>query len=142
MSAGLVVISCPTRSAQGPVGPGFYGRFPQGNAPGGSQLEAAANDTTAAVGNIGSGTDSLTIIFPTVMPELSAGSPVLFTLTAIGGTGDFVTWSMTAAPPGVTIDDNGDFEGTPTTPGEFHPVIMVTDSAGNFGQTTFTCIVN
>ena len=167
MSAGYVVISIPTESPQGPLGPGYYGRYPAGNAPGGSALSAAANDSDVASGAISAhaalagaatdsdsatgalptGSNSLTIVFPQTMPEMSVGTPVAFTISAVGGTGSYPTWSGSGLPPGITVTPSGDgetaqFAGTPTSSGSYSPSITGTDSAGNYGIGNFTCVVN
>jgi hypothetical protein len=147
MSAGLVVISCPTRSAQGPQGPGFYGRFPTGNAPGGAQLSAAANDSTSALGNVGSGTDSLTVIFPQNTP-LGVGLESQFTLSYIGTTADVasftiisgLTGNMTATP--VSGTQTGNFAWTPSAAGTFTVGFEFTATDGTFGTGSITFVVN
>jgi hypothetical protein len=136
-------ISIPVASSEGL----FHGRFPQGNAFSGAQLQGVANDPTFASGNITSETDSLTVIFPEDMQQLSVGTPVQFTISAIGGAGQYPIWSGAGLPPGVTVTPSGDdetglFSGTPTEAGDLSPSITPKDSAGNFGTGAFQCVVN
>jgi hypothetical protein len=147
MSAGLVVMSCPTRSAQGPEGPGFYPRFPTGNAPGGAQLEAAANDTAAAAGNLVVGTPTLTIIFPQNEP-LGVGLQALFTMSYIGTTADVQSFSIVsgltgdmtaAAVPGT---QTGNFTWTPSAAGTFTVEFEFIATDGTFGTGSITFVVN
>lgn len=89
---------------------------------------------------------TLTILFPQAMPAMSVGTPVQFSLSAIGGTGTYTSWSGTNLPPGITLtvqsDGTGLFAGTPTTAGNYSPNITVNDSGSNFGNEIFTCTVS
>lgn len=87
--------------------------------------------------------NTLTIVFPTQMPQGSTGTPYLFTLSAIGGTGTYTNWTMTNGPGGLSIDSSGDLSGTPTVAGTYNPIINVYDSSGTaYGTTTFTLVVS
>ena len=63
------------------------------------------------------------------------------TLTATGGTGT-LTWSLATAndtlPPGIILNSNGTFTGTPTATGQFPFNITVTDTASHSATRFFS----
>ena len=154
MAAGLVVVSCPTRSAQGPQGAGFYGRFPQGNAPAGAQLDAAANDATSAAGNLVVGTPTLQIIFPQDTP-LGVGLPTVLTMSYIGTAADVSTFTISSGQFGdmattpVTGTQTGNFTWTPSAAdvtnngsGNFTVEFEFIATDGTFGIGSITFVVS
>lgn len=120
----------------------------QANIAAGAHGKISALGVLTAPGGGGGGTNSLTMVFPQTIPDMSIGTPVAFTVTAFGGTGIYPTWTDPGAdlPPGLTFalgsDGNGLISGTPTTAGSFTPTLRVVDSGGtNFGIGTFSCTV-
>jgi predicted extracellular nuclease/2',3'-cyclic-nucleotide 2'-phosphodiesterase (5'-nucleotidase family) len=66
------------------------------------------------------------------------GIPITpFDLTATGGTPPY-TWAKVGMPPGITLDPDGTVAGTPTTAGNYDPVVEVTDSAAPTASDTDT----
>ncbi|MCP3062748.1 putative Ig domain-containing protein [Myxococcus sp. K38C18041901] len=74
--------------------------------------------------------DGLTIT-ATHLPDAYTDRTYAQALTALGGKAPY-TWTLVSGtlPPGLSLRDSGNLEGTPTTSGDFPLVLRVTDSAG------------
>ncbi len=79
-------------------------------------------------------------ITTTTLPQGQQGNPYSEVFAATGGTTPY-SWSVsTGTPPGIAMNANGDFAGTPTAAGTFNFTVTVTDAnsktaSGNFSAT-------
>jgi hypothetical protein len=92
---------------------------------------------TASLAN----SDALQITTGT-LPQGQTGNFYSETLTATGGTTPY-SWSISAGtpPPGIVMNANGNFAGTPTTVGTFNFTVMVTDATGATATGNFSASV-
>ncbi len=69
------------------------------------------------------------IISTTSLPDGTIDTPYTSTaMAATGGTGPY-TWTLSGAPPGVTMSSSGAFGGTPTQAGIFTVSITAKDAS-------------
>ncbi len=97
--------------------------------------------TTNAVGSDEwVGIDNVSIVQDFVPPPVSVNAPgnktgtvnvgiAPFQLAANGGVQPFTWEAVSGMPPGVTVAPDGVVSGTPTTAGEYDPIVQVTDSS-------------
>ena len=84
--------------------------------------------STSVSVNVSGGVSPL-VLTTTSLPYGQANQAYSAQCTATGGTLPY-TWSMTGAPPGLTIDGNGLIRGTPTLSGTFYINVTVRDTSG------------
>lgn len=84
---------------------------------------------------------SLQITNPGLSPG-QQGEPYSAVFTATGGTQPY-SWNISAGtpPPGISMNTNGDFAGTPTSTGNFNFTVMVTDAASKTATANFGVVV-
>ena len=63
------------------------------------------------------------------------------TITTANGTAPF-TWAASGLPPGMSVNNNGDLGGTPTTPGTYAATITATDAAGAAATISYSIVIN
>ena len=64
------------------------------------------------------------------LPSAVAGRAYDVSIVAVGGTAPYEWTSISAVPPGLTMDTTGRVAGTPSAPGNFRLVVRVRDSLG------------
>jgi hypothetical protein len=157
-----------TLTASGGSGAGFIfalapgsGPLPAGLAlgPGGGitgtpTVTGASTFTVRATDSIGAFADKtytitvnppVTITTPSTLAATTVGVAVSRALAASGGTGTGFVFTVAAGsslPPGMTLSASGVLGGTPTAAGSFGFTIRATDSAGAFGEQTFSLSIN
>ena len=77
------------------------------------------------------------------LPDATAGTSYSQQFTATGGTGTYISWTVTSGslPPGLTLSTAGILSGTPTQTGLFSFTIQVADSGENTGSGQFQLTV-
>jgi hypothetical protein len=88
---------------------------------------------------------ALAISTATPLPAATAGSSYSATLAAIGGSGSYVGWSITAGqlPAGIQLNPlSGVISGTPSASGTADFTVRVTDSAAATASKAFTLAVS
>ncbi len=94
---------------------------------------------------------SLKVVYPVLavttasLPTAYVGSNYSQTLAATGGSGTGYAWTVaggSSLPAGLTLSTAGVLSGKPTTAGSPSFSVMVTDSASNTGNATYTLTIN
>lgn len=133
----------------GVAGDGIYGvQLPSFAAGTAVSYSIAATDSSSTVTTLGSAgsysvTPPLSITTASTLPGGLTSAPYTQTLAAVGGSGTGYTWSITGGslPPGVTLEPNGGFSGTPATATTSSFTAAVTDSAGHTSSKAFSLTV-
>jgi predicted extracellular nuclease len=103
---------------------------------------AAGNDELVGIDNITITMDAGPIPVAVGSPGAMTGTEGIeitpFELSATGGTPPYTWTAISGMPPGVTVAPDGTVSGTPTTAGEYDPVVQATDSADPAGSDTET----
>ncbi len=95
-------------------------------------LDATSNQTTSSTFsiNVAAPPSISTTSLPNGIVKVPYG-PV--TVSTTGGSGSY-SWSVTGAPPGITINYAGTLSGTPTAAGSFSVTVTVTDTTTNLSK--------
>jgi autotransporter-associated beta strand protein len=91
-----------------------------------------------------SGTANTVSLTPTSLPGIDQGVYYYQSITASGGTGTGYQFGVSAGalPAGLTLNSGGALAGTATTAGSFTFTVTGFDSAGDFGNKSYTLKVN
>ena len=86
--------------------------------------------------------NAVPVLTPVAAQAATEGTPFSVALAAQDGADDHLRWSLTSAPAGASIDQNGVFRWTPPAgPLTQGVMVRVTDDAGGFAETAFNIVV-
>lgn len=94
---------------------------------------AGGNDELVGIDNIeitlDAGPSPVNVTSPGAKSGIEGVAITPFDLTALGGTPPYTWAEVSGMPPGITVAPDGTVSGTPTTAGEYDPIIEASDSA-------------